>query len=296
MSDRMITAGNIQYEPQQLKVAFVAPRTLILIAGDYTVHSHAVATVFEQLRGNEKPRPLDVARMYGVAIQGIQRRRAEDLFLAPLGLNTDSFMAQQKELSEAFVSSLTAQMQDFEGYDVAALIVGLDDHVAHIYSINHRGVVDCADDVGFAAIGVGAWHANSRLMQIGYVNRLNYAPALAAIYAAKRAAEIAPGVGKATDIHLIFKEHWIPMWPATAQKLTEVYAKYEKARSNLELSIVQELQEFINDPKNSRQEPQTAESLVATTPEIARAIPSRDSGAAGSGAQKSTEHPSDETG
>ena len=249
-SDRMITAGDVEYEPAQLKIGFLSRRVLILIAGDYTVHSHAIKEVQYQVRSNQAVKPYDVACMYGTAIQSSRRRQAEDLILAPLGLNTDSFLAQQRDMSEGLISSLTTQMQDFQGPDVEALVVGMENDVAHIYIVDRHGTVGCYDDVGFAAIGIGAWHARSRLMQNGYVNTVGFAPALAAIYAAKKSSEVAPGVGKATDMHLMFRGGSEPLWPATAQKLSDLYIDFEKQQTALAASAIADLAKFIEDPKN----------------------------------------------
>jgi hypothetical protein len=79
-------------------------------------------------------------------------------------------------------------------------------------AVDTGGSVNCCDDVGFAAIGIGAWHAKSRLMQGGYINNMFFAPALAVLYAAKKAAEIAPGVGRATDIQIVLREGHFPLW------------------------------------------------------------------------------------
>jgi hypothetical protein len=79
------------------------------------------------------------------------------------------------------------------------------------------------NDVGFGAIGMGAWHAKSRLMQNGYVNTVVYAQALSAAYAAKKSAEIAPGVGKHTDMHLVLKEGINPIMPDYFDKLESLY-------------------------------------------------------------------------
>jgi 20S proteasome alpha/beta subunit len=221
-SDRMITAGDVQYEPQQLKVAHVTERILILIAGDFSMHTQAIKATIAQTRGNPNVKPHDVAVIYGKAVQAIKHRQAEDLFLAPLGLNTDTFFAQQKEMSEPFVSTLTSQMQNYRGDDVEALVVGSDNDIAQIYAVESNGVVNCFDDVGFAAIGIGAWHAKSRLMQFGYTNMARFAPALAAVLAAKKSAEIAPGIGSNTDIHLIFKDAAIRLWPNVATRAEEL--------------------------------------------------------------------------
>jgi hypothetical protein len=196
ISDRMITAGDVQYEPQQLKVATVYPASLVMIAGDYSLHTQAMKEMYGHLIGVTDAKPRDIALIYGRAIQGIKRRQAEDLFLAPLGLNTDSFLAQQKDMSEHFVKSITAQLQGYRGDDVEAIIVGSDKNIVQIYTVDSLGMVGCSDDVGFAAIGIGAWHAKSRLMQAGYVSRQLFANALAAAFAAKKSAETAPGVGR----------------------------------------------------------------------------------------------------
>jgi hypothetical protein len=40
VSDRMITIGDIEYEPPQRKSGYLTKNIIGLIAGDYTVHSH----------------------------------------------------------------------------------------------------------------------------------------------------------------------------------------------------------------------------------------------------------------
>jgi 20S proteasome alpha/beta subunit len=204
-TDRKISTDDIEYEPQQLKLSFITPRAVILIAGDFAVHSEALRVIQKNLKGNPDALPENIALLYGKAIQAIKRREAEDKYLAPLGMNTDTFLAQQRDLSEGFVDRITTQLQRYEGENVDAIIVGSDGESVHIYTVDTRGMIGCSDDVGFAAIGIGAWHAKSRLMQAGYVNTSIFAPALAAIYVAKKASEIAPGVGTTTDIHVVFR-------------------------------------------------------------------------------------------
>jgi hypothetical protein len=73
-------------------------------------------------------------------------------------MNTDTFMAQQNDLTRDFIDRITNQLQEFRGDDVEALIVGGDGQEVHIYAVDTRGMTSCYDDVGFAAIGIGAWH------------------------------------------------------------------------------------------------------------------------------------------
>ncbi len=245
-SDRKITAGDVEYEPQQLKIAFITPRAIVLIAGDYSLHSEAILETRKQIRDDFSVPPQNIALIYGRSIQAIKRRQAEDLYLAPLGMNTDTFIAQQRELSESFVDRVTRQIQNYKGEDVEALIVGSDGENAHIYAVDTRGMISCLNDVGFAAIGIGAWHAKSRLMQAGYVNTVTFAPALSAVLAAKKAAEVAPGVGTDTDIHIIFKSNVETLRRDIAIKLLELYESYKNERLSLDQRTVNELQNFID--------------------------------------------------
>jgi len=97
-TDRMLTTGDVQYEPTKIKVAQPTPSTLILVAGDFAYHSQAIKRLFKKVDSTAAPE--NIATIYSQIIQGIKRKEAEDLFLAPLGLNTDTFLAQQKEMSD----------------------------------------------------------------------------------------------------------------------------------------------------------------------------------------------------
>lgn len=99
MCDRKITTGDVEYEPNQQKIAYVTKRAIITIAGDYSIHSEAIRLTTEQLKDRQDAAPQAVASIYGQAIQSVKRKQAEDIYLAPLGSNIDMFLAQQNEYS-----------------------------------------------------------------------------------------------------------------------------------------------------------------------------------------------------
>jgi 20S proteasome alpha/beta subunit len=242
VSDRMITIGDIEYQPSQQKVAHMTSRAVLMIAGDYTIHSQAIRTTQRQLAGVTNASAHSIATSYGQAIQSIKRKQAEDTFLGPLGLNTDTFLAQQKEMSEDSVRYLTDQMQGYEGSEIEALIVGADDDGdAHIYLVDSKGSAHCFDDVGFAAIGIGAWHAKSLLMQAGYTNTTFYAQAVALAFAAKKAAEVAPGVGLHTDLSLVFKTGVEPVHHRVANRVDELHKEYVQKVRQYGVDLIQSL-------------------------------------------------------
>lgn len=247
VSDRMITAGDVQYEPLQRKTAHITPHILAMIAGDYSTHSQALIEIHTQIKGDRSRTPYQVALMYGRALQGVKLKEAEDIILAPLGLNADTFLAQQKEMAAASVVDLNAQLQGYSGQDVEAIVAGFDPVMGafHVYQIDTRGTVRCLDDVGFAAIGIGAWHAKSRLMQVGYTNNWNISAALSSLFAAKKAAEIAPGVGKSTDIHLITRGTILPIWEPVAAKIEELFTEFSTTNIRLAGEAISKLGDFI---------------------------------------------------
>ena len=247
-ADRMITAGDVQYEPPQFKAAQFTPTTVGLVAGDFAYHSKAIKDTLRQI--NDTTSPENIATIYGQIIQSITRKEAEDLYLAPVGLNTDTFLAQQRDLADSFVSVLREQLQQHQGEETEAIIVGSetlrDRRVIRLFTVDRHGTVSCHDDVGYAAIGIGAWHARSRLMQYGYVSQFRWIEAVAAMYAAKKAAEIAPGVGnKTTDMWIIFRDHIEPLRPDIAAELPNIYGRYEQEHQKLIVNSVEELRQFV---------------------------------------------------
>jgi hypothetical protein len=246
-ADRMLTAGDVQYEPQQQKAAFFG-KSMILVAGDIGIHSQAIRDAAKEIRERDLP-PYDVAQIFGRAVQSINRRQAENEILAPLGLNTDTFHAQQKEFSADFVASITSQLQNRRPVDTEALVVGSDGEEAHIYHVDAFGSETCLDGVGFGAIGIGAWHAKSRLMQLGHTPSTRYwAHALASVFAAKKGAEISPGVGKYTDLQIILKDRVYRVSEHVPPELLKLYEKYRAEAAKLGDQMVAELDIFLATP------------------------------------------------
>ena len=244
-SDRMLTNVDTQWEPQQQKIGVLNDRIALLVSGDMSIHSQALRSALDQIKKNPDIMPLDAALTYGRAIQAVKRRQAEDIILSPLGLNFDTFLSQTKDLSDSFVNMVTGQLQDFRGEEVEALVVGSDKINARIYSVSTQGIVNTLDDIGFGAIGIGGWHARSSLQQAKYQHSYRFAPALAAVFAAKKAAEVAPGVGSMTDLNLVFKNSVERLRSDVESELEKIYFDFIARRTDLVSKAMQDLQTFI---------------------------------------------------
>src|SRR5262249_17485392 len=69
----------------------------------------------------------------------------------------------------------------------------------HIY-VADKDAVSSHDNIGFAAIGGGSWHAESQFMFARYAKWASMARCMLVSYIAKKRAEVAPGVGSETDM------------------------------------------------------------------------------------------------
>jgi hypothetical protein len=253
VSDRQITAGDIEYEPPQVKVCFLTPRLIILVAGSYPIHSEALLLTQQTLLGNPELDPGVIAETYASYIRKIKARLARQTYLSPLGLDKDSFFSKQKEFSSEFLLKLTTQIQNFDAGETEALLIGSDDRVTHLYMIDQNSHVTYHNDVGFAAIGIGAWHAKSQLMRAGYSNQWTYAPALALAYTAKTAAEVAPGVGKETDMYVVNRLGWMPVLPELKNKIVELHEEFDKIRLSAAQDAILKLNKYLGEVKTSEQ-------------------------------------------
>ncbi len=57
MSDRRITTGDIEYEPNQTKFAYITPRAIVAVAGDLSLHSEAILKTRDQVQNRTETKP-----------------------------------------------------------------------------------------------------------------------------------------------------------------------------------------------------------------------------------------------
>jgi len=207
-SDRMLTAGDVQFEPDAGKIRELTTSIALMTAGDSSLQTEIIARVSSEVVARIDADPKnwwlvkDVADLYAKHYGAVKRERSERSILAPLGLTHDSFVARQATMADSFIRNLTTELINFSMPSVATIITGSDPVGEHIYVVG-EGDVECLDAVGFAAIGIGRWHANSQFMFAGHDRFKPIPETLLLTYAAKRRAEVSPGVGEGTDMFTI---------------------------------------------------------------------------------------------
>src|SRR5262249_25326281 len=140
--------------------------------------------------------------IYGQEYANRRRERAERQILSPLCLDGPSFLIQQAGMLPEKVLQLTHDLQTAD-LGVELIVSGANENDAHLFTITDPGIPVCRNGVGFAAIGMGARHAESVFMFHQYTRYWAMDRALVLAYVAKRRAQVAPSVGQWTDLFYI---------------------------------------------------------------------------------------------
>jgi 20S proteasome alpha/beta subunit len=212
ISDRMITYGDIQFEPNTSKIVPITKSIIAMTAGDLAFQTEILNRMIGIISMQYTSQPInhsveDIANLYLECKKISDVKKCENIVLAPFGLTYSAFLDKQLSLQENFVLSLKNEIQQFRYQlpKIETIITGVDKTGPHIYVIDGDNI-HCCDKIGFATIGGGSRHASSQLMLAGYNFDYELSESLLLTYNAKKRAEVAPGVGKGSDMFMIESE------------------------------------------------------------------------------------------
>src|SRR6266481_8114545 len=276
-SDRMITSGDVEYEPPQTKLVTLTTSITAMIAGDAHFQTEIFMTVFDKVNAHVSANPNEwlsvktVADWCYEAFQNLRSSRIEQMLLHPLGLDKNTFISRQNELQPQLAMKLASEMLNFDMPGIETIIAGVDPSGPHIFVVDNKGVT-ARDSIGFAAIGIGYWHANSQFMFSEYARWKPMPEVLLLTYAAKRRAEVAPGVGEGTDMFMIgpnLGSHFFIGFHV----LDALDGIYGKTRKNAQTSIVKAKKEVTTYLDELTQKSQEVASIPAPPQTAPRALP-----------------------
>ena len=253
-SDRMLTASLIEFEPPQSKVWRFTTSIAAMYAGDAAVQREILIETHRSVSTAIAANPdrwVDVeavARWYAEAANVAARRRSEAAILAPRGLSHETFISRQRELAPELVTRLAGELANYEPPGVEVIIAGVDSSGAHLYKVCGPSV-SCLDGLGFASIGMGAWHAESQLMLARYTSQASFAQAFLATYSAKRHAEVAPGVGRGTDMFAIGPSPGtlVPVHDDALRRVDEIYEWTRESENRIGVEAREKAQKLVED-------------------------------------------------
>lgn len=274
-SDRMITAGDVEYEPPQTKVVSLTTSIAVMIAGDAALQTEILIGLRDQVKAAVDANPTQwlsvqtIADWYFQKYQLVRNNRIEQAILSPLGLNRQTFVTQQVQLQPQLVTRLASEMVNYVMPEIEIIIAGVDATGPHIFVVDNDDV-KARDSVGFAAIGAGYWHANSQFMFSEYARWKPMPEVLFLTYAAKRRAEVAPGVGEGTDMFMIGPQlgSFFTIGDHVLKSLGIIYEKTRRSALKSRKQALLEVNKYVEELGRKSQEAAIIVPPQAATPAL----------------------------
>jgi 20S proteasome alpha/beta subunit len=208
-ADRMMTYGppmNLQVEAAVRKIIPLSDSVVMLFSGSVP-DGEAIATGTKAKMASGPAKLPQVAAWAATVYQDLKRKRVEDTILRPLmGIEFAQF---QQLVAQSASSQVLTQMLGMiaqQNLNLDVMLAGIDDGVGHLAIVTHPGMSLPMDTVGTSAIGSGGMHASVRLSLGRQTKEIKIPETIFSVYEAKRASEVAPGVGKFTDMAVLNDE------------------------------------------------------------------------------------------
>lgn len=138
----------------------------------------------------------------------------------------------QQGLQQNFVPQMafTIDQQVMEAnLNVQLLIAGVDDSGAHLFQIeNPGGTFRDFESIGFSAIGSGTLHALQSIIGFGHTPARGLYDTVFGVFVSKRRAQVAPGVGKDTDLYIVHDGGVTSLGQPEMDRLEALYQEYQQ--------------------------------------------------------------------
>jgi 20S proteasome alpha/beta subunit len=231
-SDRMVTLGTsggiTEFEHEVPKVTQIGDRIVALAAGDALRGGQLI----NELRRNVQPGAQliqDVVATAAGQYTLLRRQQVESEILLPRGITLEQFyQGLQQNMVPQLAINIDNLIATFD-YNLEILIAGADDSGAHLFVItNPGGSYSDFQPIGYAAIGSGALHALQSLIGMRQAPMHSLHETVFNVYASKRRAEAAPGVGRETDVIIIQADAIMQVEQPVIQRLDALYQEYQR--------------------------------------------------------------------
>lgn len=241
-ADRMVTLGSfIEFEhavPKMTPGVAAGAIAVVMGAGDTLV---AKRLTDQTLAATGATDVATLAHELAVQYDAARNEHMEEAIMRPRALTLASYYQNHQALNPQIVVMIDNQMQQYN-LGVEILLAGIDPSGAHIYTVSNPGGSERLHDIiGYAAIGSGGIHAIQAMIAFGHSATADYHETVYRAYAAKRRAEVAPGVGHDTDM-AVLSVHGLHK--LTDEELDQLRSIYEDFESSSRAALTKELRKF----------------------------------------------------
>jgi 20S proteasome alpha/beta subunit len=240
-SDCQVTLGAaLEIEHPAGKINPLVPGILVMTSGDRVLGAEVIEKARERLaswKGTLTVRAA--AETLCTTFKQKHRERVESVVLVPRGYTFDSFhKSAAQQMSKDLFEGISKQIFDFGLNAVEFLVCGIDASGAHLFRVFYTGLnggdwMQWLDSLTYYAIGGGQGAAVARLAIERQGSALSIQQTLFNVFAAKKTAEIAPGVGRETDVVIVTAGGAIELSPEQMRKLERVWTAHQEAFANV---------------------------------------------------------------
>lgn len=230
-SDRMVTlAGLTEFEHEVPKIQNVNEHFLALIAGDALRGSRLVRKAATTIPTGSSS-ASDIAALISKTYAELRLEQLDSDVFQPRSMNISDFYngGIQQRLMPQIAGQIDMFVAEYD-YGVSLLMAGVDDAGAHLFSVaNPGGSYNDHAPIGYHAIGSGWLHALQSMISFGHTSQRDLNETVYAVYASKRRAEVAPGVGLDTDMMIVSDTGGNQkLTQAQLEKLRKLYDEQQK--------------------------------------------------------------------
>ena len=240
-SDRMLSAPflTLEFDHADAKIDRIGNSCVALTAGDALSVHDVLAGGFGIATQLIDPQVEFIAEQIKNRFVVVRKRRIDDIILGPRGFDFDSFYAVGiKSLPGDLAMLIDSQIQQHQ-LGSSLILAGVDATGAHIYAIGDPGATQCFDRLGYHSIGSGHRHALLTLVSRQQHKSTDVHTTIFNVFTAKRSAELAPGVGAATEMRVITKEGVVSLTADKIARLETIFREDVKPRESTSDAIRQ---------------------------------------------------------
>jgi hypothetical protein len=235
-ADRMFTAPppiSMEFETSEKKIESLAIGCVAMSSGNSAYASEIIAGTRVGLAGAQQPLMSDVAERVKEAYVSVRMAKLREQILIPhMGPDFLRVEAVGKTLPEylapqgALYGQLVMLMTQFNlGSDF--IVTGVDTGGARICVVGHPGTLAWLDKLGYASTGSGGIHATMRLALGAQTRSSSLTDTVYRVFDAKKASEVAPGVGPQTDMAIVSAGSINTLSESVLKTLLEIFNESE---------------------------------------------------------------------
>lgn len=224
-ADRLVSAG-IQFEHANPKIKVITSDCWVLTSSQDSLKSYEIIkNVRNKAEVELTSTPvtmMNIVELFKKECVAVYKEEVEREVLLKYGLTLDSFHDKSKNLSPKLIEKITEELSRHSqlfplDFGMSFLIVGFDPE-PHMYIVDERGKHELQDFLSFSVIGSGKDLAFSELTKYNIHSNLPFIETMVRVYDAKRISERVPGIGRDTDLLILFpKDGKVTFWEADQQ-------------------------------------------------------------------------------